>query len=68
VRYLTDWRIALAQGRLREGRPIKQLSEELGYANASALSRVFTARVGKSPREWLATFVSSGDAQTARGL
>lgn len=66
--YLTDWRIALAQGRLREGRPIKQLSEELGYANASALSRVFTARVGKSPREWLATFISSGDAQTARGL
>ncbi|MET0311000.1 MAG: AraC family transcriptional regulator, partial [Burkholderiaceae bacterium] len=33
--YLTDWRIALAQSRLREGMPIKVLSEELGYANAS---------------------------------
>ncbi len=53
--YLGDWRMALAQSRLREGRPIKILAEELGYANPSALSRAFTARVGMSPREWLAT-------------
>ncbi len=53
--YLTGWRMALAQSRLREGRPIKQLAEELGYANPSALSRVFAARVGLSPRDWLAT-------------
>ncbi|MDO8959202.1 MAG: AraC family transcriptional regulator [Candidatus Dechloromonas phosphoritropha] len=52
--YLTDWRIALAQSRLREGRPIKLLAEELGYANASALSRAFAARMGMSPRDWLA--------------
>src|SRR3546814_9495932 len=47
--YLGSWRIALAQGRLREGRPMKILAEELGYANPSALSRAFTARVGMSP-------------------
>ena len=51
--YLTDWRIALAQGRLREGRSIKALAEELGYANPSALSRAFSARTGLSPRDWL---------------
>lgn len=52
--YLSGWRIALAQSRLREGRPLKILADELGYANASALSRAFTARVGHSPRDWLA--------------
>lgn len=52
--YLTGWRIALAQSRLREGRPIKILAEELGYASPSALSRAFSAKVGVPPREWLA--------------
>ncbi|HIV73088.1 MAG TPA: AraC family transcriptional regulator [Candidatus Aquabacterium excrementipullorum] len=52
--YLAGWRIALAQSRLREGRSIKLLAEELGYANPSALSRAFSAKVGLSPREWLA--------------
>ncbi len=52
--YLTGWRMAIAQSRLREGWPIKQLADELGYANPSALSRAFAARVGLSPRDWLA--------------
>ncbi|WP_298012757.1 AraC family transcriptional regulator [uncultured Castellaniella sp.] len=52
--YLASWRIALAQSRLREGRPIKLLADELGYANPSALSRAFSARTGMSPRNWLA--------------
>ncbi len=51
--YMTDWRLALAQARLREGEPIKRLAPALGYANPSALSRVFTARIGMSPRAWL---------------
>lgn len=51
--YLSDWRMALAQSRLREGCAIKLLAEELGYANPSALTRAFTARVGASPRDWL---------------
>ena len=52
--YLAGWRIALAQNRLREGRPLKRLADELGYANPSALSRAFAAKVGLSPRHWLA--------------
>lgn len=51
--YLTGWRLALAKCRLREGRPVKLLANELGYANPSALSRAFTAKVGQSPRAWL---------------
>lgn len=53
--YLADWRLSLAQQQLKLGRSIKQLSDKLGYANPSALSRVFTQRVGVSPREWRAT-------------
>lgn len=51
--YLTGWRILLAQNRLREGKPIKSIAEELGYANASAFSRTFAARTGRPPRTWL---------------
>ncbi len=51
--YLNDWRIALAQNRLREGQAIKTLAQELGYANPSALSRAFSSKVGMSPRDWL---------------
>jgi len=53
--YLTDWRIMLAQARLRGGKSIKLLADELGYANPSALSRMFAARTGQSPRDWLKT-------------
>lgn len=51
--YLADWRLTLAQARLRQGRPVKQIADELGYANASALSRLFSQRLGQSPRQWL---------------
>jgi AraC-like DNA-binding protein len=52
--YLSDWRIALAKSMLRGGQPVKLIADTLGYANASALSRVFAQRVGSSPRSWLA--------------
>ncbi len=57
--YLTGWRIVLAQNRLRAGRPIKLLSDELGYANPSAFSRAFAAKTGVSPREWVKQWVST---------
>jgi AraC-like DNA-binding protein len=52
--YLTDWRMTLAKKQLTQGRAVKLIAPELGYANASALSRVFAKRTGLSPREWLA--------------
>ena len=51
--YLAHWRLMLAQSQLRQGRSIKAIADELGYANPSALSRLFTKKIGRSPRHWL---------------
>ncbi|MGQ3052313.1 MAG: AraC family transcriptional regulator [Roseateles sp.] len=52
--YLAQWRLMIARAELRAGKPMKQLATELGYANASALSRLFAQRHGGlSPRAWL---------------
>lgn len=51
--YLARWRVALAQTQLLRGRPLKAIADELGYAQPSALSRVFTQTAGCSPRVWL---------------
>lgn len=56
--YLTHWRLAIAQSQLREGRSVKAIALNLGYANATALSRVFTQKLGLSPRAWLDANVS----------
>jgi AraC-like DNA-binding protein len=53
--YLASWRLSIAQAELRKGASVKAIAASLGYANASALSRVFSQRVGISPREWLAS-------------
>jgi len=50
--YLTQWRIGVAQTLLCEGKSIQQIAGEVGYANASALSRAFTTCVGVSPTVW----------------
>lgn len=52
--YLTGWRLGLARALLRRGLPVKQVASDVGYANASALGRVFARRVGSSPGAWLA--------------
>lgn len=51
--YLADWRLALVQARLKEGITLKALALELGYSSQSALTRVFSQRLGVSPRQWL---------------
>ncbi|MBX3627752.1 MAG: AraC family transcriptional regulator [Rhizobacter sp.] len=51
--YLAQWRLSIAQTRLRQGSALKTIAEELGYSSASALSRVFAQKVGQSPRDWL---------------
>ncbi|MCK8668487.1 AraC family transcriptional regulator [Pseudomonas azerbaijanoccidens] len=52
VDYLVSWRISLAQKRLREGKPIALIAEEVGYESPSALARAFRRKTGVSPREW----------------
>ncbi len=51
--YLATWRLAIAQAELRGGQSLKAIAERLGYANASALSRLFVQKTGVSPREWM---------------
>jgi len=52
--YLAGWRLSLAQAELRNGRPLKAIATDLGYANPSAFTRLFTHKTGCSPRQWLA--------------
>jgi AraC-like DNA-binding protein len=51
--YLSEWRLGLAQSLLRRGKPVNVVADEVGYANASALSRVFAARKGVPPTSWV---------------
>ncbi|WP_404339656.1 cupin domain-containing protein [Pseudoalteromonas mariniglutinosa] len=51
--YLLSWRVSLTQKRLREGRPIALIADEVGYESPSALARAFRRKTGASPREWL---------------
>ncbi|HVJ07840.1 MAG TPA: AraC family transcriptional regulator [Acidisarcina sp.] len=52
--YLTNWRLGVAQTMLRKGNSLKLIASAVGYTNATALTRVFTQRIGISPSEWLA--------------
>ncbi|MFZ5521511.1 MAG: AraC family transcriptional regulator [Pseudomonadota bacterium] len=65
--YLLHWRISLAQGLLRRGRPLKAAADELGYASAASLSRAFSQAVGCSPRIWLAQQSATDGAQGPAG-
>jgi AraC-like DNA-binding protein len=61
--YLTDWRLSLAVSMLRSGRPVKQISLELGFAGSASFSKVFKQRMGLSPREWI---TAESDRSAAR--
>jgi AraC-like DNA-binding protein len=52
--YLTNWRLGIAQTMLRKGNSLKLIATAVGYTNATALTRVFTQRLGVSPSDWLA--------------
>lgn len=51
--YLAAWRIGLAQNLLRDGRPLKHVSLEVGYGSPAALARAFSRTVGTTPTGWL---------------
>ncbi len=52
--YLADWRIGVAQTLLRKGKPLKIVAPSVGYASSTALTRVFSQRLGVSPTKWRA--------------
>lgn len=51
--YLATWRVTLAQGLLRAGRPLKHVAVDVGYGSASALTRAFIRKTGEAPTHWL---------------
>ncbi|UOD50048.1 AraC family transcriptional regulator [Orrella daihaiensis] len=63
--YLTDWRIAVAQSLLAQGKPTKSVAHEVGYSSTAVLTRIFTQRVGNAPRQWLALNQTPVTNQTA---
>ncbi len=54
--YLTDLRIAIAQGLLKKDLPVSIVANKVGYEHGSALARVFKKKMGLSPKEWLLKF------------
>ena len=50
--YLSDWRLGLAKSMLLRGSTVQNIATDVGYGSSSALSRVFSSRVGMSPTEW----------------
>lgn len=53
MEYLTRWRIGVAQGLLRRGRPAKVVAQEVGYGRSSTFGRAFAHVVGATPTAWL---------------
>ncbi len=51
--YLATWRVMTAQRLLKQGRQLQHVACDVGYGNASALTRVFVRKLGCSPTEWL---------------
>lgn len=53
VDYLSSWRVMAAQRMLKQGMPLKHIAYDVGYGSASALTRVFVRKLGRSPAAWL---------------
>ncbi len=62
--YLADWRVAVAQTLLKNGKPLKIVAPSVGYASSAALTRAFCQRVGLTPTEWI---LQNRSAQAANG-
>ncbi|MBC7767189.1 MAG: AraC family transcriptional regulator [Phycisphaerales bacterium] len=53
MRYLTNWRMQLAAGKLRDGRQtIAQISFDVGYESEAAFARAFRREMGQPPAAW----------------
>jgi AraC-like DNA-binding protein len=49
LKYLTDWRIAVASAALREGKSLSSIAESVGYGSDAAFNSAFKRLTGKSP-------------------
>lgn len=53
LEYLTNWRLSVARGLMRQGRPLKSVASAVGYQSPEAFGRVFARRIGQTPAEWI---------------
>jgi AraC-like DNA-binding protein len=51
------------QGKLRQGQPLKAIARTVGYHSPAALTRAFTRRFGRSPREFTGLGYDHADNQ-----
>jgi AraC-like DNA-binding protein len=53
IRYLTQWRLQLAQEKLRRGgQSIAQIAHAIGYESEAAFNRAFKRSFGEPPARW----------------
>jgi AraC-like DNA-binding protein len=53
MQYLTQWRMQVASGRLRDtNAKVVDVALDVGYESEAAFSRAFKRVVGLSPGEW----------------
>ncbi len=53
MRYLANWRMQLAAGKLRDARlSISQIAFDVGYESEAAFSRAFRRQMGQPPAAW----------------
>ena len=50
--YLTRWRMTLAKSLIREGMPLKLVTERVGYNSQAGFLRAFKIVMGESPTSW----------------
>jgi AraC-like DNA-binding protein len=60
IRYLTEWRLRLAVGRIAGGATVAEAAEAAGYGSEAALSRAFKREFGEAPAHWRARRTGSG--------
>lgn len=51
--YIAGYRVLSAKRELARGRQVAQVSEELGYSSPTAFVRMFRAREGVTPKQWV---------------
>lgn len=53
IRYLTQWRLQVAQEKLRRGdQSIAQIAHAIGYESEAAFNRAFKRAFGEPPARW----------------
>lgn len=52
AQYVSNWRMDLAKSYLLEGKAIKEVAQDTGYAYQPAFTKAFTSKFGISPTEW----------------